>query len=1300
MTESLICDQCGSPVHPAVLSGHCPECMVRHSLDFSRVVAIADSPVADRLNVSALRVPTPQRVGDYELVGEIARGGMGVVYRARQISLNRPVALKVLLSGQFADADQIERFRTEARAVALLDHPGIVPIYEIGEFEGRNFFSMKLVEGRSLAGMMSEFDLASTRRRALREGHSVGPAVLARQRELALALAKIARAVHYAHQRGVLHRDLKPANILIDVDGNPLVTDFGLARLMGEERRLTKPDAVVGTPSYMPPEQTVAPQMVTIAADVYSIGAIGYELMTGQPPFEAGNAVETLIQLREKDPTPPRLLEPLIERDLETILLKCLSKEPSARYESALALAEDLERFTRNEPVQARPVRVVERAWLWARRHPTIAVLSTAITVLVIGVAVVAPLVALQLAHDRERAEEARQQAQRDLRRANLARAQAERSSAEAGLRDRGLAAVAEAARIRPDEESSAEGIAQLARLDLRSDPLLRPRGGPNQPIVVSPDLSTVYLATTNATVQARAIADNALLWQRSDADFGSISDLQITGDGEFLGIFHRGQVEIIRTSNQKTVCRQSLVEFLRFSPDGSWFLMISSENRVQRRETTTGRLLGTLPLSAIGGGDVAISGDPEKPWVAAITGRSLDILNWESGQKLASLDQPELCGDLAWSGEWLAAGARSGRILVWHLPTGKIHSIHGHRTELRSLEFIPGTRVIISAGMDGLIYAWDVASGDRLLTSSGSSPIHPNPNGGRLVFGTPTTWNWTDVLSPRGRSLINCRDRGYDAIRSIDFSPDSRWLLVTKQAGVHVVDLQSGSKVYFLPADPALQAQFIPGTNQVLVQTRTAVLWFEFDPAHGYLGASPLRSHRPPTISTVAWMEPATFAANQPYVYLHLLDGTEEQIGLQDGVVESRSLHPPLAQALQVARSGPHAVYCPPRGGNFRHLNLVDGESAGVLRETAGLPLFSPDGNFLVLSGVMGHDLVSVGDWKIMRSQPVLGRLSGSPPPAAWTRDSRSVALVVDRNRITLQEARDGSVKATLTTPQPNAYTHLRFSPGNRWLAAGTDHGSVELWDLLVLQQDLEKLGLQLDWSISDLEWEKPATASSYPTGSIPDPANLPMPHRGIAPRQAGAGSSQLDLGPFYNSALAVDPDDPSSLADHFQSMPLGMLESDGVQFEIRGMIQLSGERRQREVGTLPDRVNGIPVRQSFKRLHLLGAVSNAPRYLLRPQVVARVRFHYRDGEVRETPLTLGEELEDYWSPVRGPKIARKATVGWQSFSPSSESNSNMIQLLHAVLNNPRPDVDVDSIDLESAKAYPDPFFVAATVD
>src|SRR5881409_2893841 len=353
-----VCRKCGAKIFSDAPKGLCIACVLEKALGVEAetlVATVVDPGLAEQLARDEATGAPPVKIaahagellgelGDYELLEVVGRGGQGVVFRARQKSLNRIVALKVIRLGQWASKVHLKRFRLEAEAAARLEHPGIVPIHEVGERDGSCYFSMKFVEG----GQLDEV--------ARRE-----PMPIRRAVEL---IANVARTVHYTHEHGILHRDIKPGNILLDAKGEPHLTDFGLARLIESESTVTGTLEVLGTPSYMAPEQAAGNNAaVSSATDVYGLGAVLYQLLTAHPPFAGGTTYETVRMVLETQPRQPRLSNPKVDRDLETICLKCLEKEPAKRYASAQLLAEDIERFLRNEPIQSRRSSRLEHAW-------------------------------------------------------------------------------------------------------------------------------------------------------------------------------------------------------------------------------------------------------------------------------------------------------------------------------------------------------------------------------------------------------------------------------------------------------------------------------------------------------------------------------------------------------------------------------------------------------------------------------------------------------------------------------------------------------------------------------------------------------------------------------------------------------------------------------------------------------------------------------------------------------------------------------------------------------------------------
>ncbi|HXJ56859.1 MAG TPA: WD40 repeat domain-containing serine/threonine protein kinase, partial [Verrucomicrobiae bacterium] len=804
--------------------------------------------------------------GDYELLEEIARGGMGVVYRARQVSLNRPVALKMILAGRLATPASMQRFQTEAESAARLDHPHIVPIYEIGEHDRQHYFSMKLIDGGTLAERIAKQPLtrpADTLSHPMGEGRGEGERSVPTfdVRHSAFVISKVARAVHYAHQRGILHRDLKPTNILIDGQGEPHVTDFGLAKLIESDAGLTHSAAVMGTPSYMAPEQAAGHvKELTTATDIYSLGAILYELLAAQPPFVAETPLEIMRKVVEEEPIPPSLVwrrhgeaavsskshlaprKSEIDKDLETICLKCLNKNPQSRYGSAEMLADDLCRWRNGEPILARPVSAAEKLWRWCKRKPTIAALLAAVLVLLVTVTAGSILAAYRLERSSKQAREAEQRAREKLWASYLDQARAARWSGRAGRRFKSLEAITKAAEIQPSLELRNEAIAALALVDIR---VIKTRRNPDPKRELpawDAAMERYAIATPGKDIVLRRASDDGELARLPDIGSAAACAYPFSPDGAWLPVLYSdGGLKLWNLARAEplfSVPNILSTVSIDFHPDGRRVTVAQPSTNLPIYSLADGAELKSFPIPYLAH---CVRFDPsgKRIAIAASNRREVVVLDADSGAVQLSLLHPAGVGEVAWhpSGERLATAGKDGLLRVWDAATGGLFRppMNGNRGELANIAYTHRGGILLSSHWAGLLL-WDAETGERLVELEaylGTIGVSADDQRVGLI-----TWGLSHLSLCElalGRAAQSIRLPGPNFIGDVAFSPDARWLACAVPEAVYLLNSESTALLVKLPATGAASVCFSPdGETLYVTEARGLFAW----PIHANLAS------------------------------------------------------------------------------------------------------------------------------------------------------------------------------------------------------------------------------------------------------------------------------------------------------------------------------------------------------------------------------------------------------------------------------------------------------------------------------
>jgi WD40 repeat protein len=992
-------------------------------------------------------------IGDYELIEVLGRGGMGVVWRARQRRLNREVALKMIPAGEFAGPEAVRRFLNEAEAVAQLEHPHIIPIYEIGEVARRHFFSMRLVVGCSLADRLAQLP-----RPELPDAVAI--------------LIKVANAVHYAHQRGVLHRDLKPGNILLDAQGEPHVADFGLARRLEGESQLTLAGTILGSPAYMAPEQAAGqPDRVTTAADVYSLGAILFELLTGRPPFRGDTPLETLRRAAEQDPPRPRTLNPAVDHDLETISLKCLEKVPARRYASAEALAEDLERWRRREPITARPVPARERVCKWARRNPARAALAI--------VAALAPALIITLllvTSARVRREARIVEAQRERIRLSLYAADIfiARTALQAG--DLGAAYEALENHLPRNGETDIRDFESHWLWDAargEAAAVLRGHSNTIAAVTFSPDSRWLASCAHDGTARLWDCARGQPLAVFTFPTDGSaepgrqrtmiLNSVGFSPDGGLLAAFSGKGIRLWNLTNRQVAATAPVQAFRgAFHPQAPPRLVLAeilTPNTNPAAIPPPGRLAfldvalreqrtswTTEPFA------FALSGDGR--WLAEGYGNELRFWDFGAGTLQRRFALPGTLQDLALSPDGsLLAACFPGRaeVALWNTATGETAgALRGHEGAVLDVAFAPDGRHVATSGRDETVRLWEVATG---------SEVRQWRNRGALARSL--------AFAPDGKLLATAdTDRGIrlwrvdapatiPAITNVSpplcFSLDSRYLatfqatndlVIWELARREPVARWSAPRLDWLAwADvrgPLLGAELPTNATAVSVQ------------------AFPLNGGPPqPRCELPTPDSPATFLACGPN-RSQLLSGHRDGSLRWWDAATGRELarRPAGASPLQGAaftRDGSHlAVWTPfPRAvQTWDALARQPLATNHFPRRSLFAFAFHPDGNSLATGG----DLQTLRLWKTA----TLEMLEGLPEQRAmvshlaWSPRGHTLAAATLDGALRLWHVPTSRMLVLLWQRPPGTnqrITGLAFSPDGAWLAATDTTGQLHLW-------------------------------------------------------------------------------------------------------------------------------------------------------------------------------------------------------------------------------------------------------------
>lgn len=1008
--------------------------------------------------------------GEYELLAEIARGGMGVVYKARQTRLNRTVAIKMILSGQFAGRDDVRRFLAEAEAAAGLDHPGIVPVYESGLIEGQHFFSMGFVDGQSLAARLAE-----------------GPLPPRRAAEL---LAQVVDAVAYAHGQGVIHRDLKPSNILIAQDGHPRVSDFGLAKTATGESGLTRSGDVIGTPGYMPPEQA-AGRLADIgpASDVYALGAVLYAMLTVRPPFQAANSLDTLSQVLEREPLAPRQLNPAVPRDLETIVLTCLQKDPRRRYATADALAAELRRFLRGEPIHARPVGRVERGWRWCRRNRAVAGLTASVAALLLAATTVSTMAALRLRTEQDRtakhllrAERAECEALDKLRDSYLAQARAQRVNGTSGQRHQSLLALTKASALRDGADLRDEAIACLALTDLRPARRWPGYGNGATALTVDPSFERYARSNSDGKLQVRTVEGDRLLFEFPSPGSGEhVWILAFSPDGRHLAAMHhpRSIIHVWHLDTKRLVLNQHIGRSFQFHRDGRLIAFADhADGAVTIYDLSAGKVAARFAPGAL---PSSFAFDPRGDQIAITlaTPPCIGLFDLETQRRertlLVNSLPPATTTWLAWSpnGRLIAATRTDNQVYVCDVATGSVQAVlRGHQAKPTDAVFNAAGNLLATAGWDGTVRFWDPYAGRQLLIQEGAAGYQSARFSdddrlfGPTISGSEVTlWR---VANGSEACASLCRPLGGAAVTAVEFSRDGRLLATLDHSGgVHLWSVAGRAFLASLPVNAASIAFDRAGDSLLTAGDAGLHRWpiRELPPAESADRAqSELRVGPPTSLNMPKGLSCVALDASGRTIAVAVPAAGQATILREDGTRVMLERPAPNLRHIALSLDGrwlATGTWFGDAASRPKVWNAVTGKLERELdpgrRVGDCVPCFSGDGHWLATSNYDQEVRCwQVGSW---RAGSVLKRNFGRLTMPAFHPLAPTLAVVSSRDLVEFVAPATGALQASLLATGPRAIDGLAFDPFAQHLAVWRDD-LLQLWNLAHLRRELGSMG------------------------------------------------------------------------------------------------------------------------------------------------------------------------------------------------------------------------------------------------